>query len=29
MAGPDRTYPASLLDRAKLLVMADNAALPA
>jgi 6-phosphogluconolactonase len=29
MAGPDRTYPASLLDRSKLLVMADNAALPA
>lgn len=29
MAGPDRTYPASLLDRGKLLVMADNAALPA
>jgi 6-phosphogluconolactonase len=29
MAGPDRAYPASLLDRAKLLVMADNAALPA
>jgi 6-phosphogluconolactonase len=29
MAGPDRTYPASLLDRTKLLVMADNAALPA
>jgi 6-phosphogluconolactonase len=28
MAGPDRTYPASLLDRSKLLVMADNAALP-
>jgi 6-phosphogluconolactonase len=28
MAGPDRTYPASLLDRGKLLVMADNAALP-
>jgi 6-phosphogluconolactonase len=28
MAGADRTYPASLLDRAKLLVMADNAALP-
>ena len=29
MAGPDRAYPASLLDRSKLLVMADNAALPA
>jgi 6-phosphogluconolactonase len=29
MAGPDRAYPASLLDRTKLLVMADNAALPA
>jgi 6-phosphogluconolactonase len=29
MAGPDRGTPASLLDRAKLLVMADNAALPA
>jgi 6-phosphogluconolactonase len=29
MAGPDRQYPASLLDRSKLLVMADNAALPA
>jgi 6-phosphogluconolactonase len=29
MASPDRHYPASLLDRAKLLVMADNAALPA
>jgi 6-phosphogluconolactonase len=29
MAGPDREVPASLLDRAKLLVMADNAALPA
>jgi 6-phosphogluconolactonase len=29
MAAPDRHYPASLLDRAKLLVMADNAALPA
>src|SRR3954453_17168827 len=28
MAGADRAYPASLLDRAKLLVMADNAALP-
>jgi 6-phosphogluconolactonase len=29
MAGPDRSYPASLLDRSKLLIMADNAALPA
>jgi 6-phosphogluconolactonase len=28
MAGPDRGTPASLLDRSKLLVMADNAALP-
>ena len=28
MAGPDRSVPASLLDRSKLLVMADNAALP-
>jgi 6-phosphogluconolactonase len=29
MAGPDRGTPASLLDRTKLLVMADNAAVPA
>ena len=29
MAAPDRMYPASLLDRTRLLVMADNAALPA
>jgi 6-phosphogluconolactonase len=29
MAGPDRMTPASLLNRQKLLVMADNAALPA
>jgi 6-phosphogluconolactonase len=29
MAGPDRGTPASLLDRSKLLVMADNAAVPA
>ncbi|HEU4975558.1 MAG TPA: 6-phosphogluconolactonase [Baekduia sp.] len=29
MAGPDRATPASLLDRTKLLVMADNAAVPA
>jgi 6-phosphogluconolactonase len=29
IAEPDRSYPASLLDRAKLLVMADSAALPA
>jgi 6-phosphogluconolactonase len=28
MAGPDRHYPASLLDRSKLLIMADNSALP-
>jgi 6-phosphogluconolactonase len=28
MAGPDRSVPASLLDRSKLLIMADNAALP-
>jgi 6-phosphogluconolactonase len=28
MAGADRHYPASLLDRAKLLIMADNSALP-
>jgi 6-phosphogluconolactonase len=29
MAGPDRSVPASLLDRSKLVVMADNAAVPA
>jgi 6-phosphogluconolactonase len=29
MAGPDRSVPASLLDRSKLLIMADSAALPA
>jgi 6-phosphogluconolactonase len=29
IGSPDRGTPASLLDRAKLLVMADNAALPA
>jgi 6-phosphogluconolactonase len=29
MGPPDRGTPASLLDRSKLLVMADNAALPA
>jgi 6-phosphogluconolactonase len=28
MAGADRSTPASLLDRSKLLIMADNAALP-
>lgn len=29
MGQPDRRIPASLLDRSKLLIMADNAALPA
>lgn len=29
IAGPDRATPASLLDRDKLLIMADNAAVPA
>ena len=29
MGTPDRSTPASLLDRSRLLVMADNAALPA
>jgi 6-phosphogluconolactonase len=29
MGPPDRAYPASLLDRSKLLVMADHAAVPA
>ena len=29
LAGPDRATPASLLDRDKLLVVADDAALPA
>jgi 6-phosphogluconolactonase len=28
MAGPDRRTPVSLLDRTKLLIMADNAAVP-
>jgi hypothetical protein len=28
MGTPDRDTPASLLDRSRLLVMADNAALP-